>query len=149
MKYCLRYVGLIFTCLLVGCSDHKPLEERSLIEGLEEFRGHWILVNYWAEWCAPCREEIPEFNEMFHERAETNVYVLGVNFDGIRGLELEELMEKMDIEFPQLIKDPSAALNTTTPEILPTTFVINPSGSLVSSMVGPQTTASLKAAIGL
>ena len=149
MKYFLRCTGLILTCLLVGCSDDERLEERSLIAGLEEFRGHWVLINYWAEWCAPCREEIPEFNEMFQERAETNVYVLGVNFDGIGGLELEELMEKMDIEFPQLIEDPSAALNTTTPEILPTTFVVDPSGSLVSSMVGPQTTASLKAAIGL
>ena len=149
MKYFLRCTGLILTCLLVGCSDDERLEERSLIAGLEEFRGHWVLINYWAEWCAPCREEIPEFNEMFQERAETNAYVLGVNFDGIRGLELEELMEKMDIEFPQLIEDPSAALNTTTPEILPTTFVVDPSGSLVSSMVGPQTTASLKAAIGL
>lgn len=149
MKYFLRCTGLILTCLLVGCSDDERLEERSLIAGLEEFRGHWVLINYWAEWCAPCREEIPEFNEMFQERAETNAYVLGVNFDGIRGLELEELMEKMDIEFPQLVEDPSAALNTTTPEILPTTFVVDPSGSLVSSMVGPQTTASLKAAIGL
>lgn len=148
MKYFLRSVLFIFSFLIVGCSESKE-EERLHNASLEELKGSWVLVNYWAEWCAPCRDEIPEFNEMFHKRQETNVYILGVNFDGIRDVELGALMEKMGIEFPQLAKDPSAALNQPTPEILPTTYVIDPSGSLVNIMVGPQTTESLEAAVGI
>ena len=48
---------------------------------LDTYRGQWLYVNYWAEWCAPCLEEIPELNA-FH-RADNGAEVLGINFDQV------------------------------------------------------------------
>src|SRR5690554_7457367 len=70
----------------------------------DKYRGQWVLVNYWAEWCKPCLEEIPELNEL--DKAP-DISVLGVNFDGITGTALEQLGEDMGIEFLMLGQDRS------------------------------------------
>ena len=108
-------------------------------------QGRWLLVNYWAEWCAPCRREIPELNEIHHDSATSNVYVVGVNFDGIQGEALETLKGQMGIEFPQLREDPSPHWGQAAPTVLPTTYVINPQGELAKVLVGPQTVDALMA----
>ena len=46
-----------------------------------------MIINYWATWCAPCRDEIPELNELAHELSES-LLVIGVNFDQVMGEEL-------------------------------------------------------------
>src|SRR5690554_8199665 len=61
----------------------------------DKYRGQWVLVNYWAEWCKPCLEEIPELNEL--DKAP-DIAVLGVNFDGVTGAPLVELGERRSEE---------------------------------------------------
>jgi thiol-disulfide isomerase/thioredoxin len=133
--------------LLAACS--QPEIRYADGEGGEfaDWAGNWVFVNYWAEWCAPCREEIPELNE-FHA-ADNGAMVIGVNYDGIRDQALVDLMRKMDIAFPVLNDCPAAALNYTRPDRLPTTFVFNPEGDLVSTLVGPQSEDDLAEVAGL
>ena len=47
----------------------------------QETTNNWIVINYWAEWCSPCRQEIPELNRLSVLLNETNVRVVGVNYD--------------------------------------------------------------------
>lgn len=108
-------------------------------------RGQWVLVNYWAEWCKPCLEEIPELNEL--DKAP-DIAVLGVNFDGVRGGELVQLGERMGIEFTMLAEDPAERLDWQTPVALPATFVVTPDGELLEARFGPQTEADIRALIG-
>ena len=63
--------------------------------------GKTLVINYWAIWCAPCRKEIPELNELARDHAES-VIVLGVNFDGSQGEILASEIEKLGIEFDNL-----------------------------------------------
>ena len=112
-----------------------------------ELRGHWLLINYWAEWCAPCRDEIPELNELHEMRQGHGVEVFGVNYDEVRGEKLVELMQEMDIRFPVLIEDPRARWGYEQPAVLPTTIVIGPNGGLHSQLHGPQTLEALLSAI--
>ena len=52
-----------------------------------------IVINYWATWCAPCRKEIPELNELDHQLSD-RLDVIGVNFDGVVGEQLDQQMAK-------------------------------------------------------
>ena len=112
---------------------------------LDELRGQWVVINYWAIWCKPCAQEIPELNTLAESPGVT---VLGVNFDGAGGEELEQQLRQLDIRFPTLEVDPAAELGVARPVVLPTSLVIDPSGKLRETLVGPQTLQSLAAATG-
>jgi len=140
----------IVLCLALpgGCAE--PPEVR-LADGSgaswQDYRGRWLLVNYWAEWCAPCRKEIPELNRIHQD--ETGVTVLGVNFDGLQGETLTALMAEMDVQFPVLLEDPAARWEQPRPSVLPSTLVIDPEGNLHDVLVGPQTYEDLARAVGM
>ena len=133
--------------LLAGCSsDSTPLAD-----GTSTKWSHWngrpIVINYWAEWCAPCRHEIPELNALHRERTETGAVVLGVNYDGITGARLGALIERMQIEFPVLVEDPMDRWGYARPGVLPTTIIVARDGGVRDILVGPQTRDSILAAL--
>lgn len=103
---------------------------------------YWTVINYWAVWCAPCREEIPELNELARKRADS-VRVFGVNYDGARGETLAAAIRELGIEFPVLEVDPQPALGIARPQALPVTLVIKPDGTLLDILLGPQTADGL------
>lgn len=113
---------------------------------LNELRGQWVVINYWARWCKPCIEEIPELNAL-DTRYDT-VTVLGVNYDGATGEELRRQAADFGVTFALLEADPSAELGIPRPVVLPTTLVLDPQGKLTATLLGPQTLESLAAATG-
>ena len=133
--------------LLAGCSA----DTTALADGSTANWSHWrdrpIVLNYWAEWCAPCRHEIPELNALHRQRTQTGAVVLGVNYDGIAGGRLAELVERMDIEFPVLVHDPMDRWGYARPDVLPTTVIVAPDGKVRKILVGPQTRESILAAL--
>jgi len=134
---------------LAGCSQPDVLLADGQGARWGEWQGKWILINYWAEWCAPCRVEIPELNRVHHEGAERGVVVLGVNFDGVTGAALDQLIEELNIEFPVLLADPGMRWQQGRPAVLPSTLVIDPDGNLQAVLIGPQTLESLGDAVGV
>lgn len=106
----------------------------------------WIVVNYWATWCAPCIKEIPELNELAVAHSDQLV-VYGVNWDEPDLEEGMQAAEKMKIEFPVYVQDPHVALGVARPEVLPTTFVFAPGLDLRAEMTGPQTAETILAEI--
>ena len=106
--------------------------------------GSWRVVNYWAVWCTPCREEIPELNTL---NDYNNINVLGVNYDGKQGDVLQAQADTLGIEFALLANDPSQDLGTSRPQVLPTTLIVAPDGRLLKTLVGPQTAHALLAAL--
>jgi thiol-disulfide isomerase/thioredoxin len=136
-----RLLCLGMLLALFGCAQK---EAPGTAPGLDELRGHWVLVNYWAQWCTPCIEEIPELNKL--NRIYDNVTVLGVNYDGVTGEELASQTQRLGLEFTSLEQDPAAELGVPRPVVLPSTLVLNPEGRLVTTLVGPQTLESLEQA---
>ena len=128
-------LGLVFLSglVLLGCSS----ERTSIVAS------QWNVINYWAIWCKPCREEIPELNQL---NQIENVVVLGVNFDGKVGEALVSDADELGITF-DIIDDPASSLNIARPSVLPTTVVLSPEGTLVATLVGPQTSESIMAYI--
>lgn len=132
---------LALALLVAACGDQRPGAVQ-----LADYRGRWVVVNYWAEWCKPCATEIPELNAL--DRTYREVAVLGVNFDGAEGDELQQQEQRLGVEFPTLATDPAADLGIARPAVLPTTLVLDPTGSLTATLVGPQTLQSLAQATG-
>ncbi|WP_227537982.1 TlpA family protein disulfide reductase [Marinobacter vulgaris] len=138
--------GIILALLmLAGCQNPEFEKPDGTVLQWESLRGHWVLVNYWAEWCKPCLEEIPELNNL--DRSP-DIVVLGVNFDDIQGQELIELGEAMGIEYGMLAQDPGPEFDWQTPVALPATFIVNPEGDLVEARFGAQTEEDIKKLIG-
>ena len=104
---------------------------------------NWTVINYWAVWCKPCREEIPELN---HLNAVTGIEVLGVNFDRKSGEALHSDALNLGLKFKN-IKDPSHQLGIERPNVLPTTVVLSPSGDVEAVLFGPQTKETILAVI--
>lgn len=141
--YSALLIGLL---LLTGCGREQWLDHQEKPVGRADLDGQWMVVNYWAEWCAPCRDELPEFNRLEHDNAD--ITVLGVNYDGISGEQLVELVEKMNIQFSVMGQDFVDSFNLDRPEVLPTTYIFNPEGDLVHSLPGPQTEQALLKLLG-
>ena len=146
-----KQLGLVVLIgLMSGCGAESSV---ALADGrstkLSHWDGRWIIINYWAEWCAPCRAEIPELNALHKERASTGVVVLGVNYDELTGEKLAEVTERMGIEFPVLVDDPRARWGYDLPAVLPSTMLIDPEGNLHRQLQGPQTAESLTEAMGI
>ncbi len=102
--------------------------------------GQWRVINYWAIWCAPCREEIPELNALDRD---TELLVYAVNYDGKKGAELRSQAAELGIAFALLEDDPGAELGIKRPRVLPTTLLVTPQGQVSDTLVGPQTRDSL------
>jgi len=131
---------LSLVLLLTACAPAAPPGNDLR---LDELQGQWVVINYWAIWCKPCAEEIPELNALDELPGVT---VLGVNFDGANGAELAQQLQQLAIRFPTLDADPAAQLGLARPSVLPTTLVLDPSGKLRETLVGPQTLQSLRLA---
>ena len=129
--------------LLCACdSDSGKSESISL----QDANGQWLVINYWAQWCKPCIKEIPELNRLAQDYPQ--ISVLGVNYDGASGEQLQQQIKKLGIAFANLDTDPAPELGLPRPMVLPTTLILTPQGEHSATLVGPQTTESLLRATG-
>ncbi len=136
-----RATAILAAVLIVTACGEQPAP----VGSLQHNGSDWTFVNYWAEWCKPCIKEIPELNAL-DERP--GFRVLGVNFDGAAGAELEEQVAALGVAFPTLDEDPGARYELARPQVLPTTLVLTPQGDLHRVLIGPQTAESLIEATG-
>ena len=141
LHHFLHILGAVALSLaLVSCGEEKVSDAERLAS-----EDGWTFVNYWAEWCKPCIKEIPELNAL---HARTGYAVLGVNYDGATGDDLQAQLDALGVAFPTLAADPAAGFGIERPQVLPTTLVLAPGGELRRVLVGPQTEATLIAATG-
>lgn len=148
---CLRLLLIIACLLVISCREEPGPAALYDIRGnpislTDRNNTHWQILNYWAVWCKPCREEIPQLNELA-ERYPHELRVMGINFDQRQGDELLRESQTMGITFIQLSEDPGPTLGLERPESLPTTVILTPQGKLHTMLRGPQTIDSLLAAL--
>jgi cytochrome c biogenesis protein CcmG/thiol:disulfide interchange protein DsbE len=112
---------------------------------LASLRGKPALVNFWASWCGPCKQEAPElkrFSESLGNRATLVGVDWGDSADGARGF-----IAKSGWRYP-ILRDPTQKVGTEYGlNGLPTTFVLNADGNIVQTLQGPQTAAKLQQAL--
>lgn len=143
---------LLFSCLLLTlCACQKKpdaYDNQGNPVYFSSYHGKWILINYWASWCHPCWQEVPELNA-FAKQYPTQVKIFGVNYDHVDNNKLNDLIHKMNIQFENLTDDPGLKFGIDNIPALPTTVIINPQGKVATILTGEQTRQSLRETIGL
>ncbi|ROS01171.1 thiol-disulfide isomerase/thioredoxin [Sinobacterium caligoides] len=107
-----------------------------------DWQAKWLVVNYWATWCGPCRKEVPELNRFDTDYANI-AKVVAINFDGTRGEQLREDRQALGIQVTVLADDVANYYQLPRSSVLPVTYIINPKGELKTTLVGPQTAAEI------
>jgi len=123
------------------CFSFHDATGRSI--SLSDFKNKWIIVNYWADWCDSCIEEIPELNNFYKNNQDNNILIIGVNYDNLPNPVLQQAIRKTGILFPVLQEDPAKVWRLGEITVLPTTYIINPDGDVVRKIIGPNTEQSL------
>jgi len=134
-------IGLI----LAGCAEDIGVDQYGRKVAVERLEGQWLVINYWAQWCAPCRTEIPELNALEKQLKAQSVQVLGVNFDGLLDEKLSQASQEMGISFTVLAQDPAERYQLPRAEVLPVTYIVDPQGRMRERLLGEQTAAGLTA----
>ncbi|MAR95653.1 MAG: hypothetical protein CMD46_04800 [Gammaproteobacteria bacterium] len=137
----IKIIQLFCLFVLLSCQNNNVKVFNGSDTNLTKLNGNWIVVNYWADWCAPCIKEIPELNEFAEENKDLLVYTF--NFDYLEIDDLEPLAKKFKITVPSLITHPREIWGIQTPPAVPATFFINPKGELALSLFRPQTKEKL------
>ncbi|HCA89931.1 MAG: thiol-disulfide oxidoreductase [Legionellaceae bacterium] len=113
---------------------------------LTELKGQWVVINYWASWCAPCLAEIKALNQ-FYQQKPKNVLLFGVNFEDTSAAHQQQLTKQLHIMYPNLRDNPQTLLKLGEIKGVPVTFILNPQGQLQTTLYGPQTLKTLSSAV--
>ena len=110
----------------------------SLLNGgetsLSDFSGKPVMLNFWATWCPPCREEMP-YLQQIHEQRSADVVVLTVNMAENPG-DVEEFIREFGLSFPVLLDSNGDVAQQYGVRAIPTTFFIDKSGILQGVKIG-------------
>lgn len=119
-----------------------PISGENIITGEDEslakYKGKFVLINFWATWCPPCKHEIPDIIKL-REKYKDNFEVLGVSLDRVGDEGVETFVKTSGITYPIIMGDRNVAAAYGGITAIPTSFIVNKEGELVEKIVGFRT----------
>ena len=135
-----RFVYLVPFILLISLQanavEYQLPDTNGQTQSLEQYRGKWVVVNYWATWCTTCLKELPDLISFHQKNKDSDAVIVGINFEDISMEELSTFIEQESIPYPVLSSKPVAVTPLGRVPALPTTYIINPEGNVVAGDVG-------------
>ena len=144
----LAVIGLLGYGLLskggdsIAVGDPAPDKELSVLGGngtgeIADYRGKWVLVNFWASWCEPCRSEAPALEAFQQQHARDGFTVLGIDLDDNTD-DASAFVRRYGLSYPQLRDgDGSDRRDAYGMTGFPESFLVDPSGKLALIRRGP------------
>jgi thiol-disulfide isomerase/thioredoxin len=126
--------------------DYQLRDMDGRLYKVSDYRGKWLIINFWATWCPPCLKEMPEL-ERFYQENQERAQVWGVSFEDGDKAAILAYVDRLGVTFPILGygQDPLTGYGEV--NVLPTTFIIDPDGLFRHRFEGPVTAADIVAEI--
>lgn len=122
-------------------TDSVPLPDAALVDAtdaprsLAEYRGKWVVLNFWATWCAPCRKEMPSLSRLQSAMPEIAVVPVATGRNAVPGI--EKFFAEAEVTNLPILRDPKSELARQTGVMgLPVTLIVNPDGAEVARLIG-------------
>lgn len=135
--YPMWLAGLVLA-LVAGwaqANGFKVVDTAGKTHTLAGYKGKWVLVNYWATWCPPCLEEIPDLIAL-HGNRKNNLVVIGVALDYRDPRQVTDFAEGLMVDYPIVLGNARVVSQIGPVRGLPTTYLYNPEGKMVAQQVG-------------
>lgn len=143
----LAVVGLLSFGLLskgssgIALGDIAPASPLPRLEGggdgsLADYRGRWVLVNFWASWCGPCREEAPVLESFQRRHGDAGFTVLGIDSRDLSG-DGRAFVRRFGLSYPQLRDGDGASAHDFGTTGVPENYLVDPRGRVRALVRGP------------
>lgn len=140
IKHMFRTMCVLLALLMPGVSqagDFALEDMQGKTHRLSDYRGKWVLVNFWATWCPPCLAEIPELNSLY--KAHKDLVVIGIAMEYGSGKSVADFARKHAVSYPVVLGNRKIAAQIGDIDVLPTSYLYSPTGEQVSTQAGEVT----------
>jgi peroxiredoxin len=143
------WCAILAACLLSGALNCAAADFTFTgIQGkpirLSDYRGKWVLVNFWATWCPPCLEELPDLARLHQAHKDRDLVVIGVAMDEASLDRVAAFIDRHHIPYPVALGDAAQAGQVGKVDVLPTSYLYDPEGRLRSYQQGAITRDSVE-----
>ncbi len=115
--------------------DAVLLDASDAEHSLTEFKGKWVVLNFWAIWCAPCRQEMPSLDRLQAAMPELAVVPIATGRNAVEGI--ERFFAEAGVQNLPILRDPKSDLSRAMGVLgLPVTVILNPDGQEVARLIG-------------
>ena len=135
---------LLFFTFSVQAAGFALKDVNGKLHRLTDYRGKWVLINFWASWCPPCLSEIPDLVDLHNAHKDRDLVVLGIAIDSGSRVNVANFARQHGITYPTLLGNAELATQIGPFDALPTSYLYAPNGMLVSYKEGMVTRESIE-----
>ncbi|MFA6061139.1 MAG: TlpA disulfide reductase family protein [Gallionella sp.] len=136
-RFCL---GLLLCLPLSALAEDFVLQDmQGKTQRLSDYRGKWVLVNFWATWCPPCLNELPELDALHKAHKDKDLVVIGIAMEYASAKVVSNFLKKHNLSYPIVLGNSKIQRQIGDIEVLPTSYLYSPTGEKVSYQAGEVT----------
>ncbi|MCP5242187.1 TlpA disulfide reductase family protein [Nitrosomonas sp.] len=135
-------VGILLLIITLKVQAFRFQDTDGKIHTLADYKGRWVIVNFWATWCPPCLEEIPDLIALYEERDD--VMVIGVAMEFTDPDVVMAFAQSMSITYPTVLGSRRIASQLDDISLLPSTYFFDPEGRPAARQRGIVTRESIE-----
>ncbi len=146
----LKYIvllALVAQSAMVQAIDMPLKKADGTLDNLNDFKGNWVVVNYWATWCPPCLAEMPDLQAFHDKYVGKGAMVIGINAENLAQDQLDDFLDSYFITYPTYIGTLTQHSELGAVPGLPTTFLVSPEGNVEARQVGSITSEMIESFI--
>ncbi|WP_103332215.1 TlpA family protein disulfide reductase [Pseudotabrizicola formosa] len=126
---------LAFHSAPVTLAEVSLLDADDMSKSMADYHGKWVVLNFWATWCAPCRHEMPSLDRLQAALPDIAVVPVATGRNAVPGI--QKFYAEADITNLPILRDPKSELSRSASVMaLPVTLILNPQGQEVARLIG-------------